>query len=204
MIKKVHWETVFTTKNEKEVSWYQTYPQTTIDYIAALQLPLSARIIDVGGGDSYLIDALLDLGYTNVTLLDISGQALLRSKNRLGHRAHLVTYIESDILDFVPTQQYDFWHDRACFHFQTTVPAIESYAAIANTTISQTGQMLLGVFSEDGPLKCSGLDVKQYNSESMRFVFEREFELEGSFIEDHTTPFDTLQNFLFCGFKRRR
>jgi SAM-dependent methyltransferase len=204
MIKKVHWETVFTTKNEKEVSWYQTYPQTSIDYIAALQLPLSARIIDVGGGDSYLIDALLDLGYTNVTLLDISSQALLRSKNRLGHRAHLVTYLESDILDFVPTQQYDFWHDRACFHFQTTVPAIESYAAIANTAISQTGQMLLGVFSEDGPLKCSGLDVKQYNSESMRFVFEREFELEGSFIEDHTTPFDTLQNFLFCGFKRRR
>lgn len=203
MIKKVHWETVFTTKNENEVSWYQAYPQTSVEYITALELPLTAKIIDVGGGDSYFIDALLDLGYTNVTLLDISGQALQRIKKRLGARAPLVTFVESDILDFVPAQHYDFWHDRACFHFQTTQPAIERYAAIATTALTQTGHMLIGVFSDEGPTKCSGLEVKQYNTESMRFVFEREFELEGSFIEDHKTPFDTLQNFIFCGFKRK-
>lgn len=203
MLKKVHWETVFTTKNENEVSWYQAYPQTSVEYITALELPLTAKIIDVGGGDSYFIDALLDLGYTNVTLLDISSQALQRIQKRLGARASLVTFIESDILDFVPADHYDFWHDRACFHFQTTPSAIERYAAIASTALSRTGHMFIGVFSDEGPTKCSGLEVKQYNTESMRFVFEREFELEGSFIEDHSTPFDTLQNFIFCGFKRK-
>jgi len=203
MVEKEHWETVYKTKNEKEVSWYQAYPQTSIDYITALDLPLNAKIIDVGGGDSYLADALLEKGYNNITILDIAGQSLEKAKLRLGIQAQYVTFIESDILDFVPNHRYDFWHDRACLHFQTTPAAIQRYAAIAAMAVVKSGTMLIGVFSDDGPSKCSGLFVKQYNTESMRFVFEREFELEGSFVEDHTTPFDTKQNFIYCGFKRK-
>jgi hypothetical protein len=203
MIKKEHWENVYSTKTEKEVSWYQAYPQTSIDYIVALELPLTARIIDVGGGDSYFIDALLDLGYTKITLLDIASQAIRRIKKRLGERGRLVTFIESDVLAFNPTENYDFWHDRACFHFLTTTENIERYAVVADKALTHYGRMFIGVFSDEGPTKCSGLVVKQYNSESLRYVFEKDFQLEGSFTEDHKTPFNTLQNFIFCGFKRK-
>jgi SAM-dependent methyltransferase len=203
MERKQHWENVFTTKTEKEVSWYQQYPQTSIDFIIALQLPLDAKIIDVGGGDSYLIDALLDLGYTNLTLLDISANAIERIKNRLGAKANRVTFIVTDILDFNPTEHYDLWHDRACFHFLTEANAIEHYANLVNKALSKTGRMLIGTFSDNGPKKCSGLDIKQYTMESLRLVFEKDFQLKGCFTEDHKTPFDTIQNFLFCGFKRK-
>jgi hypothetical protein len=203
MIKKEHWENVFATKTEKEVSWFQAYPQTSVDYITALELPLTARIIDVGGGDSYFVDALLDLGYTNITLLDIARHAIQRIKKRLGERESQVTFIESDVLAFIPSEQYDFWHDRACFHFFTTTENIEKYAVIADKALSQFGRIFIGVFSDEGPTKCSGLVVKQYNSESLRYVFEKEFQLEGSFTEDHKTPFDTLQNFIFCGLKKK-
>ena len=203
MDKKSHWENVFATKNENEVSWYQNYPQTSIDFIKALDLPLDAKIIDLGGGDSYLIDALLDLGYTNLSLLDISANAIERIKKRLGIKAQYVTFIETDILDFKPTEDYDFWHDRACFHFLTESKDIEHYGELVDSALSKTGRFFIGVFSDKGPKKCSGLDIKQYNMESLRFVFEKEFQLEGCFTEDHRTPFDTLQNFLFCGFKRK-
>ncbi|WP_202924452.1 class I SAM-dependent methyltransferase [Flavobacterium phycosphaerae] len=203
MNKKEHWENVFTTKTEKEVSWYQAYPQTSVDFFAALQLPKDAKIIDVGGGDSYFIDALLDLGYTQLTLLDISGKAIERIKKRLGEKAAHVTFIESDILDFNPIEHYDFWHDRACFHFLTEAAQIEQYADIVDKALTKGGRMFIGAFSDKGPKKCSGLEIKQYNMESLRFVFEKEFQLKGCFTEDHITPFDTVQNFIFCGFKRK-
>lgn len=204
MLRKEHWENVFATKTQKEVSWFQDYPQTSIDYFTALELPLTAKIIDVGGGDSYFIDALLDLGYRNLTLLDISAHAINRIKGRLGERAQNVTFIESDIVDFIPFETYDFWHDRACFHFQTTSENIERYAKTAANAAGQGGHMFIGVFSDQGPAKCSGLTVKQYHSENLRYVFEKDFQLEGSFMEDHRTPFDTIQNFIFCGFRRKQ
>jgi len=203
MDKKQHWENVFATKTEKEVSWYQSYPQTSVEFFTALQLPKAAKIIDVGGGDSYFIDALLDLGYTNLTLLDISGNAIERIKKRLGERALQVAFIESDILDFIPTDKYAFWHDRACFHFLTATNHIEKYADIVDKALAKEGRMFIGAFSDEGPKKCSGLDIKQYNMESLRFVFEKEFQLKGCFTEDHKTPFETIQNFIFCGFKRK-
>ncbi len=201
--RKAHWENVFSTKQEKEVSWYQEYPQTSVDFLTALELPLDAKIIDIGGGDSYFIDALLDLGYTNLTLLDISANAIDRIKKRLGDKANQVTFIETDILDFEPTDHYDFWHDRACFHFLTNAEQISKYADLVNKAVSKNGRVFIGTFSDSGPLKCSGLEIKQYNMESLRYVFEKDFQLKGCFIEDHKTPFDTIQNFLFCGFKRK-
>ncbi|WP_161971696.1 class I SAM-dependent methyltransferase [Flavobacterium silvisoli] len=204
MDKKEHWENVFATKTEKEVSWYQEYPQTSVDFFKTLQLPLDSEIIDVGGGDSYFIDALLALGYTNLTLLDISGNAIARIKKRLGDKAKFVTFIESDILDFNPAKKYLFWHDRACFHFLTETVQIEKYADIVDKALDKGGRIFIGAFSTEGPKKCSGLDIKQYSMESLRFVFEKEFQLEGCFIENHKTPFDTVQNFIFCGFERKK
>lgn len=203
MERKEHWENVFATKTEKEVSWYQQYPKTSIDFITALHLPLEAKIIDIGGGDSYLMDALLDLGYTNLTLLDISAKAIERVKSRLGEKASKVTFMISDVLNFEPTEQYDFWHDRACFHFLTKANDIEKYSKIVSRAMANDGELFMGTFSDNGPKKCSGLEITQYNMESLRFVFERDFELSGCFTETHQTPFDTTQDFLFCGFKRK-
>lgn len=203
MERKEHWENVFSTKTEKEVSWYQEYPTTSVDFITALSLPLDAKIIDIGGGDSYLMDALLDLGYTNLTLLDISEKAIERIKNRLGEKASKVTFIVSDILDFNPTEQYDFWHDRACFHFLTRTIDVEKYSNIVIQAVAKEGKLFIGTFSDNGPKKCSGLEISQYTMESLRLVFEKDFELSGCFTEEHPTPFGTTQNFLFCGFKRK-
>lgn len=203
MERKEHWENVFSTKQETEVSWYQQYPQTSIDFITALELPLDAKIIDIGGGDSYFIDALLDLGYTNLTLLDISAKAIERSKNRLGAKAAGVSFIVSDVLEFKPNVAFDFWHDRASFHFLTETNQIAEYATIVASAVAKGGNMVIGTFSLNGPIKCSGLDITQYDETKLKAVFEKDFNLIESFTEDHKTPFNTTQNFIFCNFKKK-
>jgi len=204
MSRKEHWENVFATKLETEVSWYQPSPKTSLDFISKLNLPKDAKIIDVGGGDSYLVDALLERGFSNITLLDISAQAIERIKHRLGVKAKEVTFIVSDILDFNPAEVYDLWHDRASFHFQTDERQIEKYADIVAKSIATNRNMIIGTFSENGPKKCSGLDITQYSEASMNAVFETHFELLDCITEDHTTPFDTIQNFIFCSFKKKK
>ena len=137
MERKEHWENVFSTKTEKEVSWYQHYPQVSVDFIQQFQLPLDAKIIDIGGGDSYLIDALLELGYANLYVLDISAKAIERLKNRLGEKAKdTVTFIVSDILDFRPNTAFDLWHDRASFHFLTEENQITKYAELVASAVA--------------------------------------------------------------------
>jgi trans-aconitate methyltransferase len=122
--KKQHWENVFATKQETEVSWYQQKPQTSINFFIENNIPKDAKIIDIGGGDSYLIDNLLELGFTNLTLLDISANAIERIKNRLGAMQEKVTFIVSDVLDFQPETSFDVWHDRASFHFLTELSKV--------------------------------------------------------------------------------
>jgi SAM-dependent methyltransferase len=200
---KQHWENVFTTKAEDEVSWFQPYPKTSMEFIELFNLPLSANIIDIGGGDSYFVDALLDKGYQNVNVLDISANAIDRAKQRLGKRANRVKWIVSDITEFEPTVQYDFWHDRAAFHFLTSEEKIYKYVSIAEEAIKKNGHLILGTFSENGPKKCSGLDIKQYSEASMSARFEIAFDRIKCIQEDHTTPFNTVQNFLFCSFRRK-
>lgn len=200
---KQHWETVFTTKAENEVSWFQKQPQTSIQLIQACKVAKDAKIIDIGGGDSYLIDSLLDLGYTNLFLLDISSAAIERAKLRLGDKAKDVSFIVSDSLYFQSDEKFDVWHDRASFHFFTEANDIEQYKnnVIANT--NQNAHLIIGTFSEEGPLKCSGLPITQYSLEKMEAVFGEDFELENCFTEDHETPFDTIQNFIFCHYKKK-
>lgn len=201
--KKDHWEHIYSTKAEDEVSWFQPYPKTSMEFVDLFNLPLDANIIDIGGGDSHFVDALLDNGYQNIYVLDISANAIERAKQRLGARASKVNWIVSDVTEFEPSVQFDFWHDRAAFHFLTTEDKIYKYAAIAEDAIKKDGYLILGTFSENGPKKCSGLEIKQYSEASMSARFEIGFEKIKCIIEDHTTPFNTTQNFLFCSFRRK-
>ena len=203
MERKEHWDNVFSTKQEKEVSWYQESPETSLYFVAKLKIPKDAKIIDIGGGDSYLIDNLLELGYTNLTLLDISSKAIERIKNRLGVNAAKVTFIVSDVLEFKPDSTFDFWHDRASFHFLTEKKQIAIYAKLVASAITKNGNFVLGTFSENGPKKCSGLEITQYDELKLKGLFEKDFDLLESFSVDHQTPFDTVQNFIFCSFKKK-
>lgn len=196
------WDKVYSTKAEEEVSWFQSYPKTSMDFVELFNLQLNANIIDIGGGDSHFVDALLDKGYLNIYVLDISATAIERAKKRLGKRAGIVNWIVSDITAYAPSVQFDFWHDRAAFHFLTTEDKIYKYVSIAEDAIKKNGYLILGTFSENGPAKCSGLEIKQYSEASMSARFEVAFDRVKCVHEDHTTPINTIQNFLFCSFKK--
>lgn len=201
--KKKHWENVFSTKQETEVSWFEQKPETSLQFFKENNIPTNAKIIDIGGGDSYLIDHLLALGYTELTVLDISENAIDRLKNRLGSNASKVTFIVSDILDFQPETTYDVWHDRASFHFLTQSEDIQTYKNLVANAIASNGFLFIGTFSENGPLKCSGLEITQYSEEKMESIFGTDFEKTRCFTGNHQTPFDTVQHFIFCTFKRK-
>lgn len=198
---KNHWENVYETKNPDQVSWTQKKPQTSLDFIHSFGLGKEAKIIDIGGGDSNLVDFLLEEGYENITVLDISAKALEKAKERLGNKAENVKWIVTDITEFQPDETYDIWHDRAAFHFLTTSEQISKYVEITEKAVSEF--MILGTFSKTGPFKCSGLEITQYDEESMTVQFKESFEKIDCKIEDHTTPFDTVQNFIFCSFKKK-
>lgn len=196
---KQHWETVYVTKTPDQVSWTQEKPEGSLKFIHDLGLEKDASIIDIGGGDSKLVDFLLADGYSDVTVLDISGKAIERARNRLGMLADKVTWIESDINDFVPSRSYSIWHDRAAFHFLTSIEEQENYVTLVNSSV--TNFLVIGTFSENGPLKCSGLEIQQYSESSMVNQFKG-FQKINCENENHLTPFDTVQNFIFCSFKK--
>lgn len=196
---KQHWENIYTSKQPHEVSWTQEVPATSLDFIHGFNLPKTASIIDIGGGDSKLVDFLLMEGFKDITVLDISEQALERAKKRLGKKADNITWIVSDITTFKPSKQYDLWHDRATFHFLTTGDQIEKYLSIA--MLSVKGFLTIGTFSHDGPAKCSGLEIRQYNEHELQQQLSKGFTKTRCITEDHQTPFNTKQNFLFCSFR---
>lgn len=198
---KPHWEIIYSSKEPHEVSWTQDVPKTSLDFIKSFNLSKEASIIDVGGGDSRFVDFLIDQSYTDITVLDISEKALERTRLRLGDKANGITWIVSDITEFVPDRNYSIWHDRATFHFLTTENQINKYLEIAGKSVS--GYIIIGTFSENGPEKCSGLEIKQYSESTISTRFKFAFEKIRCIREDHKTPFNTVQNFLFCGFKKR-
>jgi hypothetical protein len=197
---QLHWDTVYETKNANEVSWTQYMPTTSLDFIHSFAVPKSAKIIDIGGGDSKLVDYLLHEGYENITVLDISAKALDKAKKRLGTQAQKVNWIVSNVIDFKPATHYDVWHDRATFHFLTTKDQIEKYLHIARNAVD--GFLTIGTFSENGPDKCSGLPIKQYNENKLTSELENGFSKIHCITNDHITPFNTIQHFLFCSFRR--
>ena len=199
--RKQHWEAVYQTKEPDQVSWTQEIPQTSLDFILSSGVNKDAEIIDIGSGDSKLVNYLLDKGFENITVLDISEKALEKAKHRLGDRADRVNWVVSDITEFEPDRTFEIWHDRAAFHFLTTEELVSKYLDTARKCV--TGYMIIGTFSENGPTKCSGLEIKQYTEEALTSELENGFEKIRCITEDHTTPFNTQQNFLFCSFKRK-
>lgn len=198
--RKQHWENIYGTKQLNEVSWYQPIPETSLDFIEKINLSKDAAIIDIGGGDSFLVDHLLKLGYNNLTVLDISEKAIERAKKRLGANAEKINWIVSDVNDFNPTQKYDLWHDRAAFHFLNKPEEISHYQKIVENYLSENGHVVIGTFSKKGPLKCSGIEITQYNPEDLQKVFTN-LKLKEQQTTEHPTPFNTVQSFTFCWFR---
>lgn len=197
---KQHWENVYITKEPGQVSWTQEVPATSLDFLHSFHLPKTAGIIDVGGGDSKLVDHLLDEGYRDITVLDISATSLEKAKKRLGKKADRVNWVVSDVLDYKPARKFDLWHDRAAFHFLTKPEQVSKYLTTARNAVN--GYLAIGTFSEQGPDKCSGLPVRKYSEETLTHELEKGFSKIRCITEDHITPFHTKQNFLFCSFKR--
>jgi 2-polyprenyl-3-methyl-5-hydroxy-6-metoxy-1,4-benzoquinol methylase len=201
---KKHWENIYETKDEQDFSWFQEYPKTSIEFLLLFNLSKKSNIIDIGGGDSHFVDALIELEFKNIYVLDISENSLERAKQRLGRDADKINWIVSEITEFKTDVKFDFWHDRAAFHFLTTDDKIEKYVHIAEQSINPDGYLILGTFAENGPEKCSGLEIKQYSEVSMSGRFEKRFKKIRCIEETHTTPFNTQQNFLFCSFQKKQ
>ena len=200
--RKKHWENIYQTKELKDVSWFQPTPETSLEFFKQFNMPSTAKVIDIGGGDSFLVDHLLDLGYQDISVLDISAAAIDRAKQRLGDKAKNVKWIVADAATFKPSEKYDFWHDRAAFHFLTKEEEISNYLEIAEQNLNSSGVLVIGTFSEQGPKKCSGIEIKQYSETTLTNRLEKFFEKIECIKVDHKTPFDTIQNFVFCSFRK--
>ena len=201
---KKHWEDVWTRKKSNEVSWYQQYPKTSINLILSINPSKNAEIIDVGGGDSNLVDTLLELGFKNITVLDISAKALGRSKERLGQRADSINWIDCDIREFDSEKRYEVWHDRALFHFLTSEEDLKKYVELIRKYVNDDGCVIISSFSTRGPMMGSDLDTKQHSQESMKKLFSEGFEHVKSFEEEHKTPFGVIQIFTCNVFRKNK
>jgi len=199
---KSHWENIYSSKNEDGVSWFQEYPKTSIDLIKKYSKNNSVSIIDIGSGRSRILKNLIENEYEDLTYLDISQDACSKSKISLGNKQDLVQWYVANILDFNTDNNFSIWHDRAVFHFLTSKEDIEKYKQVALKNIQKGGYLILGTFSQNGPEKCSGLNVSRYSTESLKEIFNPELDMIESFTIDHKTPFNTTQNFLFSIFKK--
>ena len=200
MEKKKHWENIYQTKKIDGVSWYQETPYESIELIEKFSTSNSDTIIDVGCGKGFLADNLLKLNYKNITLVDISLNALKEVKGRLNNKN--LNFIETDVLNLKLEQTFDIWHDRAVFHFITNKKSVEKYISLCNEYIGEGGKLIIGTFAEDGPLKCSGLEIKRYSVENLKELFKENFEFIEGFKKLHSTPFGTRQSFTFCVFRK--
>jgi ubiquinone/menaquinone biosynthesis C-methylase UbiE len=196
---QTHWEGVYRAKRVDEVSWYQRQATLSLDLIRRAAPEPSARIIDVGGGASTLVDGLLDVGYTNVTVLDVCGTALASARTRLGGRASGVQWLDKDVRTAaLPEAHFDLWHDRAVFHFLTNETDRSAYLAQVRRALRPGGHVLVATFADDGPTSCSGLPVVRYSATELHDTFGASFQLVTSVREQHVTPRGTRQSFVYC------
>ena len=200
--KVLHWDHIYSSKNDNDVSWYQEYPKTSMDLINKYSINKSTSIIDIGSGRSKILKKLIEQEYDDLTYLDISKEACNKSKSSLGNKQDLVEWHVVNVLDFNTEKNFLIWHDRAVFHFLISKEDLEKYKEVALKNIVDGGYLILGTFSENGPEKCSGLNVSRYSPESLKKIFNPEFKMIESFTIDHKTPFNTTQNFLFSIFKK--
>ncbi|MBT9136999.1 MAG: Ubiquinone/menaquinone biosynthesis C-methyltransferase UbiE [Firmicutes bacterium] len=196
---KSHWEHVYSTKKAEGVSWFQEHAEQSMRLIRGTGVPGSAAIIDVGGGASTLVDDLLGVGYSAVSVLDLSVAALSVAKARIGQRASEVQWLEGDITKVsLPVHAFDVWHDRAVFHFLTNKEDREAYVETVLRSVRPGGHVIVATFAEDGPLQCSGLPVMRYGPNELHAEFGSPFSLIRHEREEHHTPFGTVQKFVYC------
>lgn len=201
--RSTHWDHVYATKGEAEVSWYQDSPAISLAMIRAACSDRDTAIIDIGGGASRLVDALLRDGYRDVAVLDLSANALEAAKKRLGQAASTVDWIVADATTWRPARTYDVWHDRAAFHFLTDPRDRAAYVERLRSAVKPGGHVIIATFAPDGPEKCSGLPVQRHDSASLAAELGPEFELVETRRETHHTPWNSTQAFQFSRFKRR-
>ena len=196
---KAHWEHVYRTRNIEEVSWHQRNPRISLDLIRRVAPGVSARIIDVGGGASSLVDHLLRDGYSRITVLDVSEAALRHARERLGPAAETVTWIDGDVRTAeLPEVAFDVWHDRAVFHFLTEEADRQLYVAQARRAVRPGGHLIVATFADDGPTRCSGLPVTRYSAGELSEEFGDAFQLIDTVRELHVTPSGAQQSFIYC------
>ncbi len=200
--RKKYWENVYGEKKPVEVSWYQAEPTVSLKIIISTEIDYTAKIIDVGGGASVLVDKLLDQGFQNLTVLDISSKAIHYAQEKLGRRAENVSWIEADVTEFKSSVQYDVWYDRAVFHFLTDSEDRTKYIRRLEEAVKPGGHVIIAAFAIDGPPKCSGLDIERYSPEKMKNEFDDSFEFVNSVSEVHITPWNKEQKFIYCYFKK--
>jgi len=199
MQSRQHWENVYSRKPSTEVSWFQEHAALSLQLIADHGAPLSAPLIDVGGGASTLVDDLLQRGHTDLTVLDLSAAALATARQRLGAHARQVCWLEANVLEVaLPRHHYRIWHDRAVFHFLTSAAEREAYVRQVLHAVQPGGLVIVATFAEDGPEQCSGLPVVRYSADALHGEFGEPFELLGHLREDHTTPGGNEQKFVYC------
>lgn len=192
--RKEHWEEIYRAKQPDEMSWFQETPALSLELISGLEISKDARIIDVGGGASRLIDGLLDAGYTRLSVLDLSAEALMHSKRRLGDKVS-VRWIEADITTFEPPEAYDVWHDRAVFHFLTAAEDRKKYGEALRKGLMPGGRLIIAAFAPDGPEKCSGLSIQRYDAALLLSALGPGFSLLRQVSERHVTPWNAEQRF---------
>jgi SAM-dependent methyltransferase len=199
--RKTHWETVYTTKGEGEVSWFQDNPAPSLELIDRVGPGPDSAIIDIGGGASRLVDFLLARGFCRITVLDISASALDVAKARLASRAEAVQWIVADVTAWQPVQRFDIWHDRAAFHFLVDPADRAAYIARLKQALAPGGHAIIGTFAKDGPEKCSGLPVQRYDGEELARELGEGFRLIEARRHDHVTPWHSNQRFQFSLFQ---
>lgn len=197
-----HWDRVYQTKKPTEVSWFRAHLETSLALIAEASPAATAAVLDVGGGESTLVDDLVARGYADVTVLDLSSTALDVTRARLGARAEAVHWICGDVTEVaLPEARYDVWHDRAVFHFLTLPSSREAYVKQLTRSLRPGGHVVMGTFGPDGPLECSGLQVVRYDAASLHRALGPHFELEAHREEVHETPLGRAQQFVWCHFR---
>ena len=200
--RQAHWENVYQTKGERDVSGFQETPEVSLELIRATGAGAAASIVDIGGGASRLADALLDAGYRSITVLDLSDKALETSRARLGVRAAQVSWVVADVTNWQPTGTFDVWHDRAAFHFLTEPQDRLAYGECVRKAVRSGGHVIIGTFALDGPERCSGLPVVRHDHTTIADVLGSSFKLAESRRHEHKTPGGAIQRFQFSRFRR--
>src|SRR5437868_511804 len=198
--RQAHWQNVYTSKGENEVSWFQENPAISLDLIRAAGATDNSAIVDIGGGASRLVDSLLAKGFRSLAVLDLSQAALDAARARIGSGAEAVEWIVSDVTKWSPSRQFDIWHDRAAFHFLTDANDRSAYVARLQAALRPGGQAIIGTFALDGPEKCSGLPVQRYDPASLHETLGSHFRMIESRRETHNTPWGSTQSFQFTRF----